>query len=238
MKKTLLFLTIFILNGNVGYTHSYFTEHFQQLKTNTISHFLALSTTQRQQASINPLEKALGFNVFVEEGISTVNGDIEGTAALGGDLNLIGTLTLAGNDEGSFRISGDTSNTGLVVGGQIIYTSGGGINVNRNTYIKLGNATGSNIYDMQGGVDVVTRIAAGDYNSNPKVSLQVHQPTSSVTQTNVIDFSASFQDFRSYSTAISQYPATIAIGNNAGTGVIVLNPNQVNVWNVTASGQL
>jgi len=237
-SKIVLFLTIFILTINIGYAFSFFTKQLDILKTNTLTTYTAILVAEQQQAMINPVAQALDFNLFVEESVSTVNGDIEGTAALGGDLNIIGSLTLAGNNRGSFRVNGDAVNTGLVVGGKIAYLSGNGINVNLSTFIKLGNTNGSTIHDMQNNTNVLTRITAGGYDSTPRVSLQTHQPANSVAQANLIDFSATFNNFRSYGATISQYPTTLSMTNNSGNGNITLAPNQVNVLNITGADLL
>ena len=236
--KDALFLIIFLLCTHIGYTVPYFIKQFQVLRENTSEIYSISIIDNEQQTPINPLAKAFDFNLFVEESISTVNGDIEGTVAMGSDLNLIGSFTVAGNHTGSFQANGDTENTGLLIGGKLVYASGSGINVNLNTFVKLGNTNGSNIYDSQNGIDVTTRIAAGDYNSNPKIALQIHQPANSVAQANLLAFTANFNDFKTYANTISQYAATFSMTNNSGTGVINLSPNQVNVLNITGADLL
>ena len=98
-KKDLLFLIILVLTINASHTASFFTKQLTVLKTKTYTTYSASMVIEQPTAMINPLAQAFDFNLFVEESVSTVNGDIEGTAALGGDLSLIGTLTLAGNAE-------------------------------------------------------------------------------------------------------------------------------------------
>ncbi len=234
-RKIGLFLIMFILFTTLGYAAPFFTQQFKALKTITFDSYTITTITKQQQSPINPFNEALDFNLFVEESVSSANGNMEGAAAFGGDLNLIGTLMAAGINAGTFRVNGDAANTSLLIGGKINYISGGGINVNQNSFVKLGDATGSNIHDMQGAAVVNTHIAPGDYNSSPKVALQIHQPTSSVAQSNLIDFGSSFAIFREYTTAISEYTATTSMAQEADRGIIDLTPNQVNVINITST---
>ena len=91
-KKDLLFLIILVLTINASHTASFFTKQLTVLKTKTYTTYSASMVIEQPTAMINPLAQAFDFNLFVEESVSTVNGDIEGTAALGGDLSLIGKV--------------------------------------------------------------------------------------------------------------------------------------------------
>ena len=155
--------------------------------------------------------------------------------ALGGDLNLTGTITVAANQRGTFTVGADAQESGLIVGGKISFLSGMGMNLNQSAYMKIGDATGTTIFDQQNSVDVLTRVSNGSYDSTPRINLQIHQDASTVAQNNVIDFNGAFNNFRAYSNAISNLTPTLSMTNNSGSGNINLVANQTNILNITGT---
>ncbi|MEM1119627.1 MAG: choice-of-anchor A family protein, partial [Bacteroidota bacterium] len=216
-------------------TDTFFTKKINKLRTQLIVNHTASIPIGANIALINPAEQASGFNAFIKELVGTVHGDIEGPLALGGDLNMIGDVTVGGITTGNFIVGGDLHPTSLLIGGRIVYLSGTGVNVVNNGLVKLGDTTGSVIHDMLNGTTVNTRISSGNYDANPLVQLAINQPRNSVAQSNVLDFETIFTDFSAYSSAMSQLTSNLTITNVGTKGVINLAPNQLNVLNITGS---
>jgi len=183
----------------------------------------------------NPTAAAQQFNFFIEEDMTSRNGDIEGAGAIGGNLTLDGSNTVASNRTGSFQVSGDSRPTGLLIGGRIYYTNGSGINVNQNTYVKLGNTAGSTIHDTQNNTNSLTRITNGGYDNNPTISLQTHQPANSVGQSNLINFTSIFNEFRTMSDVLANKSSNNSIQVNGQQGYINMQTNATNVINVSGT---
>lgn len=235
-KYFLLILVAFIgtANATVPTTQSsFFSKSISALKTSIYSEYTP--SNNNGMAAINPATQALGFQAFIKESVGTVNGDMEGPLAMGGDLNIIGSMTIGGITSGDFTVSGDAHPTGLLVGGKIVYLSGSGINLANAGLLKLGELTGSNIHDTLNGSPVSTRVSAGDYNTNPHIQVPSHQTESSIAQGNLLNFESLFADFSSYSMAISQLPANLTVTNIADWGEINLTPNQLNVLNISGT---
>ena len=184
---------------------------------------------------INPAAQAGQFNFFIEEDMTSKNGDIEGTGAVGGDLTLDGSNTVASNVTGDFQVAGDNRPTGLLIGGRVFYNNGSGLNINKNTYVKVGNPTGSTVYSTNNGQSVLTQITSGSYNSTPRISLQTTQASNTVIQADLIDFTSIFKDFRCYSDGMAQLTANTPFQTSGAQATIQLQSNRVNVVNVTGS---
>ena len=139
----LLFFNGFILQAlgeNSLKTSSFFTQAIQQLESIAYkqakvnfynTHNLATTVrTTKNEAGVNdldfaetfnenPLDLTEGFNFFVEEDVTLLNGDIESAVALGGDLILSGSIAVASNNGGNYTAPGDNNRTGLYIGGGI-----------------------------------------------------------------------------------------------------------------------
>ena len=226
MSKSIISIVIVALISHLPFFTTTFPADTVHLQSESSKEFISASKfTATSLPVINPAAQAGQFNFFIEEDMTSKNGDIEGTGAIGGDLTLDGSNTVASNRTGDFRASGDSRNTGLVIGGRIYYTSGSGLNVNQNTYVKLGNASGSNIHDTQNGNNALTRITPGGYDQNPKVALQTHQPSNTVVQSNVIDFNGIFDDFRCISDGMKEMNANTSFNISGQQANIQLKSN-------------
>jgi choice-of-anchor A domain-containing protein len=180
-------------------------------------------------------QEARGFNVFLENSCTISGGETEGTMAMGGDLTLNGTYSLAGNYVGNYKDGNDARPTGLIIGGKVFFNSGNGINLLNNSYVKLGNTNGVTVYDTDNnGATVNTQLTSGNYNANPKVQLAVNQKITDVVKPDLFDFRSAFNAFRARSVNLSQLPANQVI-SGSGNGSIYLTNNQLNVINVTSS---
>ena len=236
MTKQRITLLIFLALGNWTFlNHVPFFSDFSKIG---FTEKVTLTTTSGNSSAlpiVNPIAQAGQFNFFIEENMTSRNGDIDGAGAIGGNLTLDGSNSVSGNNAGNFQPNGDSRPTGLLIGGRIIYNGGSGLNVNQNGYVKLGNANGSTVYDTQNNTNVLTRITGGGYNSNPKVSLQTHQPASSVLRSNLINFSSIFDDFRCYSDGLKELSNNTSYSVNGSQGYINVIANRVNVLNITGN---
>ncbi len=180
----------------------------------------------------NPLQKALGYNAFVRYGTSVKGGDTEGPIAIGGDLTMKGIITIAAHTAGTNFFNNDDQASSLVVNGKINYNSGEGIHLN-NGYVKLGNTTGSFVYDRDNNnASSNTRITSGGYFEKPRLQVQRKQSVSSVKQGNLIDFETAFSEFESTALKYSRLTANVSISRD---NKISLVNNQLNVLNITGS---
>ena len=93
----------------------FFSKNISLLKTKVIAEYTQVAAVNFPTASINIGAESYGFNAFVKESIATINGDIEGPIAMGGDLNLIGSITVTGNSRGDFKVAGAVSYTHLTL---------------------------------------------------------------------------------------------------------------------------
>ena len=132
------------------------------------------------------------FNAFIEGDLRVEGGESEGPIAAGGDLTIAGNYNVAIQSTGNFVDAGDSNPSALVIGGRVFYNSGSGINVLNNGYTKIGNTTGSNIFSELNGSTVNTRITPGGFDTNPKISLTLSQPETSIDESGVINFSSNF----------------------------------------------
>ena len=177
----------------------------------------------------NGLSPALGFNAFVQYGVSLASGDTEGPIAMGGDLTLDGTFTVAAHTGGTYYDNNDSQPSSLIVNGKIIYKSNQGINLN-NGFAKIGDLTGSTVYDKDNNnVTTNTKITPGEFNQSPRILLQRNQDFSSVNA-DVIDFDAAFIELNATSIEYSELANNITIENG---NKITLADDTTNVLNVT-----
>ncbi|MDN3635365.1 choice-of-anchor A family protein, partial [Neolewinella lacunae] len=181
--------------------------------------------------SLNAL--TFGYNAFVEGQSTVVSGESEGPLATGGNFRIEGDYGVSGFTAGNLTASGEGNPIALLIGGRIFFTSGNGVNVLNNGFIKLGNATGSNIITQLNGSPQNTRITPGGFDSNPRVLLATMQSEASVTGAAPVNFSTSFAAIRAYSTSLSQEAGNVTVGS----GVVTLNltAGQTNYLNLTGA---
>ncbi|WP_025739833.1 choice-of-anchor A family protein [Aquimarina pacifica] len=191
-----------------------------------------VETLSENENCENPLTEALGYNAFVRYGVSVASGDTEGPLAMGGDLTLNGTFTIAAQTGGSFYHNGESQAASLVVNGKVIYKNGQGTHLNQG-YAKIGDLTGSTVFDIDNnGARSNTRITPGDFNQSPRIQLQRNQAATSVAHGDIIDFDSAFAKLTSISLAYSTRTANVVIENGSK---ITLANNTTNVLNLTGN---
>ena len=185
----------------------------------------------------SPTDAALGFNVFTLEGLQLSTNETEGSVATGGDLTISGNYQITTNDPGSFQVNNVT--VGLVVGGKVNYQSGNSLQINQNTYVKIGESNGSVVWykDQNNAFSPIRVTKNSSYNSSPRISLQananqlnVSSANNPIFENNVIDFASAFQTLRGNSTNLSQYANNAQLTNPNGQPISNTNlPNQVKI---------
>lgn len=205
--------------------------------TSLVSAILICLFAQQVKAQ-SPTAAALGFNVFLQKGATLINNETEGPVAMGGDLTLAGSYQVATNYPGTYTVN--NAKVGLLVGGKIVYQSGNGLQVNQNTYVKIGDSTGSYVwYKDQNNAYSPIRITPGaNYNGSPKISLQanaqqlgVSATVNPVFQKGLIDFEAAFAQMKNKAIALSLCTDNCILTNANGITLLShLNlPTQVKV---------
>lgn len=186
----------------------------------------------------SPTEAAKGFNIFTESGLTLVTNETEGPIACGGDLTIKGSYQAAIHSAGTFMVN--NVKIGLLVNGKVNYVSGNSLQVQSNSYVKIGNGTGSTVwyYDQNNATPPI-RITptSGGYNGSPRIELQNNTPyfgvgvnNNPVFQGGLLDFSAAFQTLRTKSSAISQCTANAQITNSNGQTIPHTNlPGQIKI---------
>lgn len=173
----------------------------------------------------SPTAPARNFNVFVQGGAKLVNNETEGPLACGGNLTVAGGYQISINNPGDFYVGG--VRTTVVIGGKVIYQSGG-LTINQNGYIKIGDCTGSTIWytDNNAAYSPIRITPNSDYNGSPRINLQVSSNTLGVSaavnpvcQSNVIDFASAFSQMKSSSTCIGGLADNATITNSGGTSI-------------------
>ena len=201
-------------------------------------------------AKFNPLTVAFGYDIFAQQGVTFKGGNTNGAVALGGNLTLDGTSIIAMNHSGYYPSGYNLNNNySLVIGGSVNYTSGNITYVNSNGKIKLGNATGTTLWDKDpNNANVNLKLTSNalsgwsGYNSNPAIQLNSMQSTSSALTSSGLDFSASFASLVANAQTMSNYTASSSCSNNLNiinlsgtTPTITLVSNKINVVNITGA---
>lgn len=199
--------------------------------------------------TFNPFNVIEDFNVFSQNNVEFNNGHVDGAVALGGDLVLNGASTVAMANAGTYpNGSSSNANLGLVVGGKIIYTSGGYSYLNSGN-LSLGNTTGTKLWELDPNNATVNLRATSNaltgwngYNSLPALQVQKLQTAASATTTSGLNFTTAFNTLASYSNTIAGYSATSACSSQlniisiSGTSpTVTLVPNKINVINITGT---
>lgn len=214
-----------------------------------LSLFVAMFGTLATQAQ-SPTAPAQNFNVFLQNDAQLINNETEGPVAMGGNLNVNGGYQVSTNYSGTYSVSGVPVT--LVVGGHITWTSGT-LQVNHSGYVKIGSTTGAHVWytDENGAYSPIRITSTADYNSTPRIMLQVSSntigvsaSTNPVAQAGLIDFSSAFAAMRNYSDTMHTYTDNAYLTNSGGTVIphtslpsqvkITLNTG-LNVLNVNGS---
>ena len=204
----------------------------------------------------NPLAAAGKFNVFLATDAKLTTNESEGAVAIGGNLTVAGNYQVAVKSSATF-FSVNGYPIGLVVGGGVKLQQGT-LQVNSNTYAKIGACAGSSATDAlktwykdnNGAYSTmrITKSTAG-YGDSPTILINKNannqtEVNSPVCQGNVIDFASSFTTLKSNSLRLAQNAARVKLTNANGQAISNTNlPSQVkiglytgiNIWNVTGA---
>jgi choice-of-anchor A domain-containing protein/uncharacterized repeat protein (TIGR01451 family) len=189
----------------------------------------------------NPVTGNRGFAVFVQ-GDAALNATASsGPVALGGNLTFgPASFSVATQTAGTFTAPGDAKPTGLLVGGSINWaasSSTGNVNVLSSSYVKIGDMTGSAV--AQSGSAPTRIVPAGHtYGSSPQIADVVNQPTSSVNQSGLINFTSAFSTFAGQSAGLATCASTLALTSANGTPLTLpLSPGTNAYVTLTAGTQ-
>ena len=198
--------------------------------------------------AVNPVTGSQGFGVFVAGNVALNATSSGGPVALGGNLSFgPSSFNVATQTQGSFTASGDSKPTGLLVGGSINWSgssSSGSVNV-QSSYMKIGNMTGSAV--AQSGTAATHVVPTGNsYSSLPQLASTLNQPTASVTQSGLINFTSAFSTFATQSAGLAACTSTIALDAANGTPLtlplssgtnayLTLTPGAQNVLDISAA---
>jgi choice-of-anchor A domain-containing protein len=205
-----------------------------------ILNFFILSVVCITGNSQSPTAPALGFNVFVRNGASFYTSEMDGAAAIGGDLTIGGNYNVANHGNFTYQLNG--FNMALVVAGKVNYSGGNSFQVLNNGYVRIGNQNGSKAWYLDNNnAGSPIRITPGnDYNGSPIISLSAHASdlgnvsasNNPIFQTNPIDFGAAFTTMQASSTSIAACTSNADLTNPNG------NVHASNIPAVVTSGQV
>ncbi|TDT17408.1 choice-of-anchor A domain-containing protein [Ilumatobacter fluminis] len=197
--------------------------------------------TSLSAAGINPVDPALGFNLFVENDAELNRNESEGAVAIGGDL------TMNGNYRSQFIGTGPTvgtvSDVGLVVGGIVDLASSAGVMEVQSGSAAIVGDTSNGELVLNGGTNHFVS-PGGDSGSLPQLRFN---GAGTLIENAPINFTGAFTTLRASSTAMSSLSsdtcATVAEvllrdQNNQGpwpgfgSGNLDLTPGVTNVLNI------
>ncbi|WP_438973135.1 collagen-binding domain-containing protein [Polaribacter sp.] len=194
-------------------------------------------TLTEDTCSESPTAAALDFNIFTLNGLELSTNETEGAIATGGDLTIAGNYQLTTNETGTFKVNNVA--VGLVVGGKVNYQSGNALQINQNTYVKIGESNGATVwYQDQNSAFAPIRITnSSNYNSTPRIALQasanqlnVSSTNNPVFESNIIDFDSAFQSLKNNALDLSQNPNNAVLTNPNGQTISNTDlPNQVKI---------
>ena len=218
----------------LGGASSPYTVVFTMPADGSVQSIVLESESSSASSDSNPLVSALEFNAFVRHDATVRSVDSEGPVAVGGDLTFDspGNFIVGAQDAGILHHGSESNPSTLVVGGRVHYTSGLDLFVNSGGHLKIGDLTGTNLYDQDGPATVNLRASAGAYNDYPRIQVQTLQPASSVQSSSVIDFDAAFTSLIASATAMSTQVDNASITTS---GAITMVPGQTNYVTLTAA---
>ena len=195
-----------LLVNNLFYQYNYFKNSNSIMNQHNFVIVILMVSTFFANAQINPVSPAQGYSTFIEGNATLLENETEGNVAIGGDLilNSGANYRTTNNTAGSVVFGSDSRPTGLLINGKVQFNGGVGIAINSSAWVKIGDCTGSNIYDTDNnGASSNTVITNGTRTSSPKIQLQTIQPVSTVCESNLLDFAAAFDTMRDYSTGLA-----------------------------------
>ncbi|MET9672426.1 choice-of-anchor A family protein [Streptomyces sp. NPDC006482] len=187
----------------------------------------------------NPVAGNNGFGVVTEKNALLGSTESEGPVAVGGDLAYGAGYNVSLHTAGTFTAPGDARPTALLVGGRIDYAHSspvGVLKVLADGYVKVGDATGSDVVTKDGnGATVKTQVTAtgAGHGSTPRIELTTEQPASSVAPApGLMDFTSLFSTYRDRADALATCENTVEI---ADPGRITLDTTRTNVLRLTGA---
>jgi len=180
----------------------------------------------------NPFSPAQGFNVFLSGNASLSSNESEGPIAIGGNLTVNGNYNVNIHGNGTFQINNTL--IGLLVGGTINYSSGT-LQLEGNSYLKIGNCSGSTVWykDNNGASSNIEITPSGaSYGSNPNILIDNNALYfgSNISNTNPICDNNLRNDLNFSSAFIALSNSSSCLNGLSGNAVLS-NPN----GNVTGS---
>jgi choice-of-anchor A domain-containing protein len=207
-------------------------------------------------AASNPLESALGFNVFVRDNMALGGGHVEGATAVGGQLLANGSGIYGMSSAGSYSLAaGDALATSLLVddgivwsgslnvGGRTVTSTTDNIQLNRG-WVALGSTTGTH-YWGDSGMQAWTSTTASNYRLNasttsrdttPGLLSNVSQAATYIARDSAINFDTKYAQFQATSTTLSTMADNYASRTFSGNTLnIALKQGQTNIVSLTAA---
>jgi len=191
----------------------------------------------------SPTAPAQGFNVFVKNGASFYTSEMDGAAAIGGDLTIGGNYNVGNHGNFSYQLNG--LNIALLVAGKVNYNGGNSLQVLNNGYVRIGNQNGSKAWylDNNNAGSPIRITPSTDYNGSPNIALSAHASdlgnvsasNNPIFQANTLDFAGAFTTMQATSTAIAACTANANLTNPNGD---YSSTSITNVLNHTPGGQI
>jgi len=186
--------------------------------------------------TLNLNDRLYDFNLVVEETVSFQGGGFGGAVAMGGDLLIESSMVVAGNEASSFYGNNETNPVGLYIGGAVQYLSGGVVQVNSDSYLKLKDLTGSTVHVRDNNNALTnTRVTADEYLDQPMIQMQNRQNSASPKRDTTYNIQAVFELSRTVSALLSEKQTTNSIVITGAAATIDLYDNQENVVTITGS---
>nr|WP_276617645.1 collagen-binding domain-containing protein [Streptomyces coryli] len=176
-----------------------------------------------------------GFPVVVEQDALLGSTEMEGPAAIGGDLRFGAGYNVAIHTPGSYVAPGDDAPTALLVGGGVDFPGSDPSGVLRVTdgQVKIGDTSGAQALNRDANNAAVnTRVVAdgAGYDSVPRIELTNSQAPGSVgPQPGLMDFGSLFATYRERAQEIAGCPQNVDLNG----GRISLEDGRTNVLHVT-----
>lgn len=213
--------------------------YLQTLQIAKMGKYLLLLTMLlifRHTYAQNPLSPVANFNILAESNVTMAGGDVEGGIAAGGNFTINGASQITTNNSGTGNTYGTISSTNyaLVVGGQIVYTTGThNINVNgsANHRVKIANLGGGTITTSGTNIAIQKVTPKIQINSTPQTS-------GSIVGTTSFNFATVFTTLRNTSSSLANCPNNVVPTYDVGAPTIpkiTMIANTRNTWNLTST---
>ncbi|MDG1297711.1 MAG: choice-of-anchor A family protein, partial [Saprospiraceae bacterium] len=170
--------------------------------------------------SFNPFGPAQGFGAFAFGDVDLIGSESEGPIAIGGDLIGFNNGYTVGPPVSPNPFPGSGTPIALLINGSVNWSGcSGELRITAEGHLKIGDCSGTTV--TQSG-NITT--ASGGGGSSIKVQGPVPQNSSTVCESNVLDFDAAYTQMNGYSIDMASCPATASLPNvNLGSGQNVIN---------------